>query len=88
MRSALVTAGCQRGWIFTDADLGLLRGALSKADVFSVTVEVAHSATSCRFRHAENSGQDHDGSRVDFRYNCWITILSEDVQRELAKPAS
>ena len=87
VRSAFVTAGFQRGWTFTDAGPGLLRGTLSKADVFSVTVEVAYSATSYRIRHHESTGLDHDGSRIHFRYNRWITILSEDVQRALTRPA-
>lgn len=87
VRSAFVTAGFQRGWTFTDAGPGLLRGTLTNADVFSVTVEVAYSATSYRIRHLESTGLSYDGARIHFRYNRWITILSEDVQRELTRPA-
>lgn len=88
VRSAFITAGFSRGWIFTDTGAGKLKGELKDPQLFTVTVEVAYSATSYRISYVDSTGLDYTPGapgRIHSRYNRWMRYLNKDVQGVLNK---
>lgn len=88
VRSTFVTAGFSRGWIFSDAGPGKLKGVLKDPQLFTVMVEVAYSATSYRISYVDSNGLDYtpgSPARIHNRYNRWLRDLNKDVQELLNK---
>lgn len=87
VRHAFIVAGAQRGWTFTDAGEGKLKGKLEVRDKHSATVEVTYDAKKYSVRYLDSYNLKYEVlngvAQIHPFYNKWVKALIEDVNRNL-----
>ena len=80
---AIIEAGSQRGWRFTQAAPGHLLATYAKND-WSATANVFFDQRTYKITYKESTNLGWDGVNIHQNYNRWVNNLDADIEARLS----
>lgn len=86
-KKAIIRAGANRGWSFTEEGRGHLLGSLNVRNKHFAEVDVTFDATafSLAYKSSRNLNYNAGENAIHPNYNNWVKNLQKDIQAEVIK---
>ena len=88
VKTAILAACAERGWVAREVRPGLISAALSTdRNKHSAQIEIPYSGTnySIIYKHSENLNYDANRQTIHNRYNAWVKYLRQSIEAQLVK---
>lgn len=86
IKTAILSAGQNRGWIMTVAAPGVINGRLNNRDHVA-NIRINYTPTSYTINYVSSSNLLAEKGEIHRNYNHWVNNLDNDIQVRLASSA-
>ncbi len=85
-KAAIVRAGAQRGWVFSDQGTGEMIGSVVVRGKHSAKIRVLYNESAFSIVYIDSAQLNYDAERKEIHpnYNHWVRNLRNDIQKQIA----
>ncbi|RJT39816.1 hypothetical protein [Rahnella woolbedingensis] len=87
IKTAIMSAGLNRGWIMTDGGPGVINGRLNNRDHVA-NIRVNYTQNSYTINYVSSTNLMAEKGEIHRGYNHWVNNLDNDIQIRLASGAA
>ncbi len=82
VKTAILQAGIERGWVMTPVAPGVINGRLKQRD-YTADIRITYSPTGYSINYVSSQNLKAGQGKIHHNYNRWIQNLDRDIQLRL-----